>query len=280
MSDVFRMLTTSRGVPGACFMSPRRTTAALCAVVSLAIVGGARAASAGAIGAQPTSQILDVTVTSSRVSLTAREMPLGDVLKEIGRQARVKMVLRDDLNTSVTETLANVPVDEAVRRLSRWHSVVLIYDRTIDRPDDVMLTEVWVSNSPSGALRTDSAKQTGMGSQRSQAAAIDRRNAVSQVGNPQLAMALKQATSENGTKIIETLLRERAVPLDVKSLRRAAMGDPDPEVRRGAIKVLASLGSPNAVEAIRGTLLDPHSGVRSEANAALRRLGQARQGHE
>jgi HEAT repeats len=259
-------------------MSPRRTTAALCAVVSLAIVGGARAASSGAIGAQPTSQILDVTVTSSRVSLTAREIPLADVLTEIGRQAGVKMVLRDDLNTSVTETLANMPLDEAVRRLSRWHSVVLIYDQAIDRPDDVMLTEVWVTGSPSGRSRLGPGI-AGMGGQLSAAAREDERHALAQARNLQLAMALKQATSQDGTKIIETLLRERAVPVTLKSLRRA-LGDPDPEVRRGAIKVLASLGSPAAVDAIRGTLVDPHSGVRSEANAALRRLGQARQGHE
>jgi hypothetical protein len=304
---VFRMLTTSRGVPGACFMSPRRTTAALCAVVSLAIVGGARAASAGAIGAQPTSQILDVTVTSSRVSLTARETLLRDVLTAIGQQSGVKIVLRSEFNTPVTATLVNVPLDEAIRRLSRWHSVVLIYDPSARGADDAALKEVWVMSAPAdqrnispgtnrraspGAVQSEDGRR-----QRRGLPVTDGREQASPVGSPQLATppepppatnppsqpsdtplaaALRRELTDSGTQVVDTLVRKWGADGAVKILREAATRDPDDEIRRGAIKALASLGSRNAVEAIRGTLRDPHAGVRKDAIEALRQFGQSR----
>src|SRR5262245_11863269 len=129
-------------------MSGHWTVLAVVAIVSLLIDGGG----AGAAGqtASTASQVLEVTATPSHVNVTAHETPLADVLRAIGQQAGVKIVLRGELNTPVTATLANVPLDEAIRRLSRFHSVVLIYDRTIDWTNDVMLAEVWVTGSRLG----------------------------------------------------------------------------------------------------------------------------------
>jgi ribosomal protein L25 (general stress protein Ctc) len=151
-------------------MSSRRTAVTLCLVFSLAIVGHPQAANPGAIGSQPTSRILDVTVTSSRVSLTARETPLRDVLTAIGQQSGVKIVLYGDFDTPVTATLAAVPLDEAIQRLSRWHSIVLIYDPSARGPDDVVssaddgvLREVWVTSAPADVRSSSSGTSRGAG---------------------------------------------------------------------------------------------------------------------
>src|SRR5262247_2377838 len=101
-------------------MSGHWTMRAVIAVAALAM-GTSDAGAAGAT-AFPPGQVLEVTATTSHVSLTARETPLADVRKAIGQQAGVKIVLRSELNTPVTATLDNVPLDEAIRRLSRWHS--------------------------------------------------------------------------------------------------------------------------------------------------------------
>src|SRR5215470_16681089 len=127
-------------------MSGRWTVLAVVAIVSLLIDGGG----AGAAGqtASTASQVLEVTATPSHVNVMARETPLADVLNAIGQQAGVKIVLRSELNTPVTATLDNVPLDEAIRRLSRWHSVVLIYDPSARGPEDAALKEVWVMSAP------------------------------------------------------------------------------------------------------------------------------------
>ena len=99
-----------------------------------------------AFAAQPRRDILDVTVKSARVTLNTRGAALADVLAAIGRQAGVKVVLRDALTTLVTATLVNVPLEEAFRRLGRWHSIVFIYARSSDSGNRPALSELWVSS--------------------------------------------------------------------------------------------------------------------------------------
>jgi hypothetical protein len=98
-----------------------------------------------AFAAQPRGEILDVTVKSGRVSLDARGAALADVLAAMGRQAGVKVVLRDALTTLVTARLVNVPLEEAFSRLGRWHSIAFIYDRSTESADRPALSELWVS---------------------------------------------------------------------------------------------------------------------------------------
>jgi hypothetical protein len=107
-----------------------------------------------AFAAQPRREILDVTVKSTRVTLNARSAALADVLAAIGRQAGVKVVLRDALTTLVTATLVNVPLEEAFRRLGRWHSVVFIYARSTDSGNRPALSELWVSSPDADAAGT------------------------------------------------------------------------------------------------------------------------------
>jgi hypothetical protein len=266
-------------------MSSRWTILAMFAVVPLLI----DSRGAGATG-PPAS--LEVTATSSHVTLTARERPLADVLNAIGQQAGVKIVLRSDFNTPITATLDNVPLDEAIRRLSRWHSVVLIYDSSDRGPDDAVLREAWITSAPANARSvTPGVAQSEVGRPQQVSRVRNPRfattprpstasNPGSQASDSRLAMALKRVASDSGTQDIEVLVREKGADGAVNVLREAATRDPDEEVRRGAIKALASLGSPNAVEAIRGTLMDSLSLVRNEARLALRRLEQAQKGNK
>ena len=103
--------------------------------------------------AQPRRELLEVTVKSARVTLNTRGAALADVLAAIGRQAGVKVVLRDALTTLVTANLVNVPLEDAFRQLGRWHSVVFIYARPTDAGDRPALSELWVSSPEPGAVR-------------------------------------------------------------------------------------------------------------------------------
>src|SRR5262245_25493943 len=104
-SPAGRRQPLSLGPQSAQAMNGHWTVWAVVASVSLLMDGGG----AGAAGptAFPASQVLEVTATPLHVNVMARETPLADVLKAIGQQAGVKIVLRSELNTPVTATLAN-----------------------------------------------------------------------------------------------------------------------------------------------------------------------------
>lgn len=258
-------------------MSTRRAARTVLVVVLLVAGSAAGTAASVVFAAQPAGPFLTVTVTSSRMSLSAREAPLADVLAAIGRQAGVTMVLRGDLNFPVTETLVNVPVDEGIRRLSRWQSVVLIYGRSTDSVTRPVLSEVWVTSSHPALAGADP------GSNR----AVARRVSSDDVRAParppteperwaQTLIAFNSANAETRREQIEALVRAQGESAVVAALRDAATRDPAPRVRRAAIQLLASMGSPAALDAVRATLTDPDPGVRSEARTALRRQSGSR----
>lgn len=258
-------------------MSTRRAARAVCVVVLLVIAGAGATAIPGALAAQPNGPVLNLTVTSSRISLTAREMPLSDVLAAISRQAGVRMVLRGDLNASVTETLVNVPLDDAIQRLSRWHSVVLIYDPSTESVEGSALTEAWVTSSYPG--------RAGANPGRAQPAAPgvspnDARTEAHQPTEPErwarTLIAFKDADPATRSEQIEALVGAQGEHAIVAALREMATRDPAPRTRRAAIQVLASMGSPDALAAVQAGLADAHRIVRSEARTVLRQQSGAR----
>jgi hypothetical protein len=181
----------------------------------------------------------------------------------------------------VTDVFANLAVDQGVRRLSRWNSMVLIYEGSSEQPSGAILTELWVSGSPSG---TPIRNATGVGNsdgpklvsaEATWTPAI-RRQQEPDLRPPGLTNAIRFGPSDSRSQIVQALVRERGEYAVVGILREAATQDPDPRIRRGAIQILASLNDPSAVDAVQATLHDPHSGVRYEAEMALRRLRRER----
>jgi hypothetical protein len=245
----------------------------LCGVFLLGIAG-AEAGAALAIAAEPRRSHLEVTAKSGRLSVRAHEAPLAEVLEAVGREAGVRIVVHGVLEAPVTDSFADLPIDQGFRRLSRWHSLVLIYDPLPGGTKGPVLTEVWVSGSAGAPGRTQQAPQV---VRHDADTRVDARPLGEREGwTRDLAMALKHGTSTSRGQIVETLVRERGGYAVVEILREAATRDPDPRVRRGAIQVLASMNSPDAVDAVRATLRDPHPGVRHEADLALRRQSRAR----
>jgi HEAT repeats len=244
------------------------------AVALLAMSSAAGPYASVALAAPPDGQVLDVTVESSRVSLVARDAPLADVLAAIGRQAGVKVVLRDALRTSVTATLVNVPLEEAIRRLSRWHSLALIYDRSTGSLNGSVLSEVWLRSPYPDVAGGRHGRSEAAGPASSSDCRAESRPETEPERLARKLVALKDPKTR--TRHLQDLLLAHGEPAIVAALRGLATHDPASEVRRAAVELLASRGSLDAIEAIRATLADPHPEVREEAQSALRRQRRAR----
>jgi hypothetical protein len=221
---------------------------------------------------------LDVRVTSGRLSVRASAAPLADVLQAVGRAAHLNIVVHGGIDNVVNDEFFSLPLDDAVRRLTRWYSVVLIYRGQHDDPTNATLAEVWVT----GARSNRAAEHGGMGAEgmvRSTELATrpasSPREHEPDLRPPGLTMALRSGPSDSRTQIINALVQERGEYAVIQILRQAATRDANPRIRRGAIQVLMSLKSPDAIEAIQASVHDEHPGVRGEAETALRRLRRA-----
>jgi HEAT repeats len=252
------------------------------AFVGLVVVVAAAHPLGSGLAAGPREPTLEVRVTSGLLSVRASGAPLADVLLAIGREAHLRIVLPGAIDSLVTDEFVNMSLDEAVRRLTRWHSVVLVYGGPRDEAADPLLAEVWVTSAPSNRVADDRSAGSDQFKESTQVQRQETRPGTIRPEQepdsrpPGLTIALKFGASNSRTQLVEALVREQGEPAAVQILREAATRDPDPRIRRGAIQVLASLNSPDAVDAVQATLRDLHSGVRYEAEMALRRLSRAR----
>jgi hypothetical protein len=270
----------------------------LCGLVVLVVrtavaSGDARAATADAKG-----PVVEVSVESGRLSVRAHEAPLAEVLRAVGRHAGVTMVLSGDLDTPVTETLTDVPVEEGIRRLSRWHSIVLIYgEPTGGVGEDVGLTEVWVvgvagglvgaghrpSDVRGGDARAGAPRQLSSARNVESQERVDdgqdvvareravwaqvHEQGISAIADTLRAVATTDPSPRVRRAALMALTREPGV-YGVKELREAVTTDPAPLVRRTAIWALASMRSAEAGDALRTVLNDPDPNIRAAATAA------------
>ena len=260
---------TGRGVPAVSARRVARST-----FVFLLVIGSAAGAGAsGAIAAEPTGPVLEVIATSSHISLSARDVPLADVLAAIGREAGVRMVLHGELDTPVTASLIDVPVDEAIRRLSRWYSVLLIYGAAEDvRDGDVGLKEAWVMSAKSrphdvgiGGSLYDAPRPAAREGDRGGVAGASTKN------------LLEKATKDPSPGVRQTALQRLARQPGVEAvnaLRDAAIRDPEAFVRRVAIRALAGIRRAEAGDALQFMLDDADPDIREAASRALRRWQQ------
>jgi HEAT repeats len=236
--------------------------------------------------------VLEVSVESGRLSVRAQEAPLSRVLEAIGSHAGFKVVLTGDLDTPVTETLIDVPVEEGLRSLTRWDSVVLIYGEASGEDETVRLTELWVVGA-AGALPTrqlsgvrGGERQAGAPPSLSRPVAADRsehRDAVARArdllaevreqGVPANVDLLRAVAKTDQSPLVRraaimALAREPGV-LGVGELQQVATVDPSLPVRNAAIWALASIKSAEAGGALRVMLNDPDGAIRATAHSAL-----------
>ena len=234
---------------------------------------------------------LELSVRNGFVTLDAHAVPLGDVLREISKQADFKLIMKKEPASLVTWRFEEVPVDQAVTRLLASVSSVALYAPTGEGSGSV-LTEVRIlrggqKSAPpvehgrqlaAGEDRLDEpdtgpvARSTPLKAARTQLAAAgtsDIQPASRPIGaiDPALAdgdPAKRRGAALNAAKRRPDLAREAL---------NKALSDPDVVVRQRAVQGLARLGGEETVTALSEILLeDPAPRVRRMAAAGLGRV--------
>jgi len=203
----------------------------------------------------------ELTVRASRVSLRADDAPLREVLAVLGRKSGVTVVVSGAVDTLVTTSFIDLPLDEAVRRLSRSNSVVLIYDPA--PTGGTILSEVRVIGlsglvapalgAPRGDSRVEFGQPTG-NRHRVEDRVFDPHRASShfsilrravetlmrEQGESEAARNLLSGHDSARERAVQTLVREQGAVNVGDILREVIIGDPAPLVRRAAIRAVMS----------------------------------------
>jgi hypothetical protein len=247
---------------------------------------------------EPTpARTMEVSMAGGRLSVNLRDVPLADVLRLIGQEARVKVNLDGQFRAPITGTFTGLPLESGIRRLTRGHSSSFAYEPPPDPAHAARLTEIWVIESTPAisadpraraarlasldnlGRRTDDGAVAELSrilaqdpdpSVRTRAAGILSRSRDARA-TPALTAALGDQQPSVRIQAVQGLRRvegERAA----EALGRVLVSDPDPSVRRAAAWALTSLRDAAAGPALRTAMsTDGDASVRQAATAAYRR---------
>lgn len=105
--------------------------------------------------AEPASKMA-IQIHNGLLSVDVHKEPLIKVLADIAQKTRSRLVVYGKVDTEVTQTFTDVPIDKGIRRLVGAHSVA-IFHRIGHGPTDGHLlqgiSEVWVFGSSFGGAR-------------------------------------------------------------------------------------------------------------------------------
>jgi hypothetical protein len=207
--------------------------------------------------------VVTVSVAAGRMSLTAREVPLRNVLDAVAKKAGFALDVRGDLTEKVSHEFTDLPLDVALRRVLGKHSYVIEYApaATASPPTARALHRLSVvERSPTGG-----AKSPGRGARAPQSA-TDRKAEQEKIRNMR---RLRRNPTPEALRELSALLSNddrrqvRATAASVLGSFKgqavadvliAALADREVTVRRRAIVSLGKVGGRGAADALAGVL--------------------------
>lgn len=210
----------------------------LASLLHAGFLAGSGAGNEEAAAPATPSAPLTVKVDQGLVSVDVRDALLADVLRAVGEQAAVEVTIHSGGETHVTQSFADIGLEEAIQRLAQGHDVVLIYGSP---------------KGPTGhgrlvAIRVYEASKPG-----GPAAAVDPRQRDAQVQT--MRDLIGQASQQQ--------------PGALASLAGMLASSPDPVIRRGVAAALGRLRGAEAVAALTAGLGDQDPSVRSAVVSSL-----------
>lgn len=224
-----------------------------------------------------------LSIRDNALSAKIENAPLGEVLKELARQAHLEVYLRgSSAEEKVSARFDNLPLEEGIKRLLKGKDYTLTYDRTM--PASSRVAEIRVISNGSGPITKISDEAASVPTAKDPTG--ERPKSLEEKSIEELVREALQAPDPAArTAALKALVgREeeaKTLPTAVSALR-----DQDPQVRGAALEVLQGINATTATEPLVEMALKDASPQlrlealeelvgRSEPQAALDYLKQA-----
>lgn len=211
-----------------------------------------------------------VTITQGLLTVSVRNVPVADLLRVIGDRAALRVAIWGGGGTLVTDSFADVRLDDGIRRLGRWSGLVLLYAPTGATAGAGVLTEVRVYD-PAAANHLQG--DTGARDQPGAADSVDDHGEAMEFtpaepqgeSDPQAG-----AQSERAARLLamQELARQRD-QVAAATLAQLLTQDADPIVRGKAAAALAEVGGAEATASLPTAMRDEDPWVRIQAIRAF-----------
>ena len=205
--------------------------------------------------ALPATEGMQVTIEGDRMSADVGAVPIADVLAAVAEQTGAKLSVRGNLGNARPQAFTNVPMNEALCRVTQPNGVILQFDGGVG--DGHRL--VAIHAVAPGSLGTAPGSS-------SQGVRLDTRSgAQSQLWdyeNPEGIPA-----PEKRIEVLRKLAKQRQPPL--QSFTFVLAGDPDPTVRRAALGLIAGFPGAEAAARLWESVADADPELRVDALRAL-----------
>lgn len=258
--------------------------------------------------AKPTadSSIEKVTVERGRLTLSVQNALLAEVLEAIGEEAGIGIEIHGDITERITTSFNDIRLEEGFRQLLRGQSFALSYAPSANDAKRSRLIAISVLARSRVEPVEKARKVSAVGAQRdklrrirllagqkdakavselsslalSDPSPIVRSRAVSALGRLKsqetlvpLTWALKDQSSSVRIQALQGIKNLKGVDA-ISDLQAMAGNDPDPRVRRQAVRLLSTIRSPAVPSVLNWAAADHDAAVSREAKQAVKRWEQ------
>ena len=252
------------------------------------------------------SSIKEVAVERGRLTLSVQNAMLAEVLQAIGEEAGIAIEIHGDLTEHITISFTDILLEEGLRQLLRGQSFAFSYapsGREAKRSSLIAISVLTRSRLESPATGR---KVSAIGEQREKLRRIHvlarqkdtkavrelstlalsdpspfvRRRAVSALGQLRnqetlapLTWALKDQSSSVRIQALRGIKNLKGGDA-IGDLQAMVVNDPDPAVRRQAVRLLSTIRSPEVPQVLEWAVADHNAAVSREAKQAVKRWDQ------
>ncbi len=227
---------------------------------------------------------LEVKFSENLLNINANGVPLKRVIKNISNETGTFFILRGGAEIIVNADIVKLPVEKAIRKLTRGGSYVFVYEKndTGAAPSIPKLVYIFSNSSDPEAVFGESAYKTDPVFNNS----FHNSNSLSEAFE-----MLKEETFEGNAKALSQMI-EIALHAEAESSRVAsievlssignkqsvvnaliqALGDDEANVRAASVRALRQFGGQKVLDALKNSLRDPVLEVRNSAMVAIDEL--------
>ena len=248
-----------------------------------------------------TPSSIEVVVDQGRLTISVQDAPLDEVLQAVGDESGIAIETRGDLAASITISFADVPLYEGIRRLLRGHSYMLSGDVDQSRRIEISVLTSYRTEAPAGTgkVATPGDERGKLqrirelaGRKDAEAIAFLTRLAggdPSPIVRSQAVAALGRLRIEEASAPVALALTDPSAAVRIQALRGVktlkgadalqelqsiAGYDPNPVVRRQAVRLMSDIQNPQVSWLLKQAAADPDAKVSQEAKRAARRWEQ------